>query len=443
MAAAALFDPGLPVSLLPTVLADEGSAVSAPSQAFRIPALQAARALMRAGQWEGAREILVSLDLEPRDDPEGIERLFLLGMVESRLGMPRSAARRFETILARRPDLTRVRLELARVYAALGRDEKASFHFRASLADHLPTSVEDAVATWLERIDARRRWSASLSLSILPESNPARRTESREVMIGGIPFRLGEVSRAASGTGLLINTGAQYSPVAGENLRGVLAGSVAGKYYRNDDWNDISVQGDVGIARLYDAGSLSGGMRYSQRWFGGGRYSDGTGPWVRGRRRVSPSIGMDFSLGSEDIAHRTHPDLDGRNLRLGIGIDWAPGAATAWRLSLDLEDSGARQKHRRSRLQGLGVTLTHAFRGGISVAPGVAVHWRRYEGADPLFLKTRRDRMVRLSVNLLHRKLQFHGFAPYVGLAREVNDSSIPINEYTNDSAVIGMSRNF
>ncbi len=97
-----------------------------------------------------------------------------------------------------------------------------------------------------------------------------------------------------------------------------------------------------------------------------------------------------------------------------------------------LKDGGVWQKHLRSRLLG-----------GISVAPGVAVHRRWYEGADPLFLKSRRGRLVWLSVNLLHRKLQFHGFAPYVDFARGVNDSSIPVNEYTNDSAVIGMSWNF
>ena len=230
--------------------------------AFRIPAIQAAQVLMQAGRWSEAREILESL--KPRDEGEETERLFLLGVAEARLGMLRSAAQRFEAILARRPGLTRVRLELAQVYSALGRDGKARFHFKATLADPLPASVKDAVTSYLNRIDARKRWSASLSFSVLPESNPAKQPAGSVINIGGIPFQLSDDSRAASGTGLLVNTGTQYSPVVGENLRGVLAGSVAGKFYRNDKWNDVSLQGDFGITRLFDRGDAGAACAWAK-----------------------------------------------------------------------------------------------------------------------------------------------------------------------------------
>ena len=410
-------------------------------QTFRIPAIQVARTLMHAGKWDEAREILKPLS--PEDEQGIIERLFLLGVTESRLAMHESAAQRFEAILVLQPDLTRVRLELARVYHALGRDSKARFHFRASLDDALPASVEDAVESWLDRIDGRKRWSASLSFSLLPESNPSKRTQQREIRIGGIPFQLEDDSRVASGTGFLANAGIQFSPVITGDLRAVMAGSVAGKFYRNSDWNDLAAQADIGISQLYDQGSLSGGVRLGRRWLGGDRYSDGAGPYIRGRRYVSPSVRLDLSLSAEHLDHRTQTHLDGRGLRFGAGVDWSSKPRTAWRFSLDLEKTGARRQHLRNRLRGFGVTLTHAFRGGISVAPGITVHRRQYRGVDPLFQNTRRDRLVRLSLNLLHRRLQLHGFAPYIGLAREQNRSTIVINEYVNNSAVIGISRTF
>lgn len=116
-----------PVSV---AMADGSPDVPVLPQTFRVPAIQAARALMHDRQWDEAREI--RMGLRPGSEEEKIERFFLLGMAESRLGMHRSAARRFEAILARRPGLTRVRLELARAWHALGRDGKARFHFRAS-----------------------------------------------------------------------------------------------------------------------------------------------------------------------------------------------------------------------------------------------------------------------------------------------------------------------
>ena len=40
-------------------------------------------------------------------------------------------------------------------------------------------------------------------------------------------------------------------------------------------------------------------------------------------------------------------------------------------------------------------------------------------------------------------RLQVRGFAPYIGYSYEVNRTNIPINEYTNHGAVLGISRNF
>ncbi len=403
--------------------------------------MQFGRLLFDAGRFRDAHAFLEQA--RPGDEEEDIERLFLLGSAEARLGRLRDAARRFEAVLALRPELTRARLELARVYGLLGRDGKARFHFEASLADELPSSVEKAVEAWLDRIDARKRWSASISAAILPESNPAKRTDDDEIRIGGVPFRLDEDAREASGTGLLLGTGAQYSSVLADDWRGVLAASAAAKLYEKSDWNDISVQSDIGAARLFDRGSASGGLRLSRRWLGGKRYSDGIGPWVRGRVRLSPALRLDAALNAERRGHRDHPGLNGWTVTLRPGLDYALDSRTTFRVELDLEHLGAREDRHGSRLGGFAFGVSHAFAGGLSISPRMAMHWRRYDGATPLFGKTRSDRQTRLSVNLLHRALQLQGFAPYIGYFHEWNRSSIPINAWRNQGATIGFSKTF
>ena len=263
-------------SALPDAATSAADRSQSNAETIRVPALHVARVLMNAERWQEARSILTAL--KSRNEEERIERLFLLGLAEVRLGLLPEAAERFEAILAIRPDLTRVRLELARIYHLLGRDQKARFHFEASLGDELPSSVEGAVEAFLDRIDARKRWSVSLSLAALPESNPVKRTDREEVRIGGASFRLNQDAREASGTGLLFSTGAQYSPVLSDDWRGVLAASGAAKLYEQSDWNDISVRGDIGVARLFHRGSVSGGLRIGRRWLGGDRYSDGNRP---------------------------------------------------------------------------------------------------------------------------------------------------------------------
>ena len=431
----------LPAAVAAAVLFAATAFGQAPGLPGGLTDMQFGRLLFEAGRFRDAHAFLEQA--RPAGEEEEIERLFLLGSAEARLGRLRDAGGRFEAVLAIRPELTRARLELARIYGLLGRDGKARFHFEASLADKLPSSVEKAVEAWLDRIDARKRWSVQVSAAVLPESNPVKRTDAQEVRIGGAPFRLDEDAREASGTGLLLRAGAQYSPVLAADWRGVLAASAAAKLYEQSGWNDISVQGDVGAARLFNGGSASGGLRLGRRWLGGDRYSDGIGPWARGRLRLTPALRLDAALGAERRSHPEHPGLDGWIVTLRPGLDYALSARTTLRAELDLEHAGAREDRRGSRLGGLALGVSHAFAGGLSVSPRIAMHWRRYAGRDPLFGKTRSDRQARLSVNLLHRALQYRGFAPYIGFFAERNRSSIPVNSYRNHGGLFGISRTF
>ena len=413
----------------------------APDEHIEISPVRAGQLLFRAGRIQDARKLLEQA--RPENDEERIERLFLLGLIEARLGFPRRAAQRFEAILAQRPELTRVRLELAQVYHTLGRDEKARFHLEASLADKLPSSVETAVEGFLNRIDARKRWSLSLSAAVLPESNPAKRTSRERIRIGGVPFRLNPDARESSGVGYLVTTGTSFSPSLADDLRGVFAATSAAKLYKQPDWNDVSLQGEIGVARLFDRGTVSGGLRLGRRWLAADPYSREIGPWMRARRRLSPASRIEMNLSAVNRDHDSQAARDGWQFSARSAWIYALRAPTSIETSLDLELTGARERHYADGTVGLGITVSHAFRGGLSISPSVAAHVRRYAGPDPLVLKTRSDRRFRIALNVLHRALQYQGFAPYAGYAVEWNRSNIPLHKYLNHGAVFGVSRRF
>ena len=413
----------------------------AAGERIEISPIRAGQLLFRAGRIRDAHKLLERA--RPENEEERIERLFLLGLIDVRLGSPRRAARRFEAILAQRPELTRVRLELARVYDTLGLDEKARFHFEASLADELPSSVEAAVEGFLNRIDARKRWSLSLSAAVVPESNPAKRTGRERIRIGGVPFRLNPDARESSGIGYLVTTGASFSPALADDLRGVFAVSSAAKLYKQPDWNDVSLNGEIGLARLFERGTVSGGLRLGRRWLAADPYSREVGPWIRARLRLSPASRLEVNLSA---VNRDHDSQDARNgWRFSARPAWiyALRAATSVETSLDLELAGARESHDASRTAGVGVTVSHAFRGGLSISPSVSAQVRRHAGPDPLFQRTRSDRRFRIAVNILHRALQYQGFAPYAGYSVEWNRSNIPLHTYRNHGALLGISKTF
>lgn len=406
-----------------------------------ISPVQAGQLLFRARRMEEARKLLERA--RPENDEERIERLFLLGLIDALLGYPRRAARRFETILAERPELTRVRLELAQVYHSLGRDGKAQFHFEASLADKLPSSVETAVEGFLDRIDTRKRWSLSLSTAVVPESNPGKRIDRKQVRIGGVPFQLNPDSRASSGVGYLVTTGASFSPTVADDLRGVFAVSSAAKLYKQPNRNDVSLHAEIGLARLIDKGIVSGGVRLGRRWLAADPYSHEIGPWMRGRLRLSPRSRLEVNLSAVNRTHHGREAQDGWRFSARPTWTYRPYAPTSIETSLDLELADARERYHVGRTARLGITVSHAFRGGLSISPSVSAQIRQHTGPDPLFLKKRRDRQFRIAVQILHRALQYRGFAPYAGYSVEWNRSNIPLNTYRNHGAVFGISKKF
>ena len=426
------------ITFLVAVVAHAEVIPDSPPSPAELTDMQTGRLLIRAGRLEHARAFLEQA--RPSGEEERLEQLFLLGLVEMRLGMPERAAERFEEILALRPGLTRVRLELARVYYLTGRDDKARRLFSSSLVDQLPSSVEAAVEGFLRRIDARKRWSVSVSAAMLPET---KRPERESVLIGGVPFRLDEDARSSSGTGGLVSAGVSFSPVLTDEFRGVLGASIAAKRYRRSQWNDTTASGDLGLARLFDKGSVSGGVRLGRRWSGGEGYHRSAGPWTRMRWRLSNATHLDMALSAGYRKHDTRHERDGWRVAANPRLVHAFNTRTSIEAEPMFEIVSAKSDHHGSRMAGLGVTVSRAFEGGLFVSLSPSAQVRRHAAPDPLFGKRRLDRNVRLGVRVLHRSLRYRGFAPYIGYSIERNRSNIPIHEYRSHGLLVGVSRAF
>ena len=403
----------------------------------KLSGIETGRLLIRTGRLEHARVFLEQA--KPANEEERIERLFLLGQVELHLGMPERAAERFEEILALRPGLTRVRLELASAYYRLGHDRKARDHFSSSLTDPLPSSVETEVEGFLRRIDARRRWSLSVSASVLPET---KRPERETVSIGGVPFNLSEDARSSSGRGGFLSGGASWSPKINETLRGVLGASAAAKLYRGSRWDDVTSSADAGLSRLLATASVSGGVRLGRRWIGGEADRRSIGPWGRLRWRITNATRLEVELSAAYRRHDSHEERDGWRVVARPRIVHAHSARTSIEAEPMFELVEAKENHYASRTVGLGLSVTRA-QGGFSTTVDASASVLQHDGPDPLFGTRRVDRNERIGVRVLHRSLRYRGFTPYVGYSLERNRSNIPIHEFRIQGVQIGVSRRF
>ena len=408
---------------------------------IEISDLQAARLLIKVGRLKDARVFLEQF--QPQNEEEWTERLFLLGRIAVSLGEPEEAIDKFEEILGRRPNLTRVHLELAAAYYAAGIDDKAKFHFRSSLAQNLPLSVESVVDEYLRRINARKRWSASFSFSLLPESNPSRRTEQRVISVGGLPFHLNNDSRPSSGVGGLVSSGVSFSPIIADNIRGLVAVSGAAKIYERSEWNDIRIVTDFGFSRFFRKGSTSMGLRVGRQWTGGERTRKSLGLWIRNRWRKSESVLFEIPTRLEYHKYDRQSYRDGWQFSISPGFNVLLNPRTVIGVEPLLELVGANEKHHQKRVVGLGLGFQKSFENGFSFSINPSFHWNRYVGEDPLFGVKRMDKKFILSIGASHRTFQYKGFTPTSSYVYERNKSNIPVRTYHNHGVNISITRTF
>lgn len=123
-----------------------------------------AKTLMEKEEFQKAYDLL----LEEYPGKQGDNQtLFLKGMAAYRLKRFEKATDYFKAILARNPDLPRVRLELARAYAAQGKREKAKKHFKRVLEMQPPPQVRKNIESFLAMLEEEKNWDLNLAVGYL------------------------------------------------------------------------------------------------------------------------------------------------------------------------------------------------------------------------------------------------------------------------------------
>ena len=416
-------------------------APEAPSWITAPSDLEFARLLIRAGRFRDALAFLKQA--RPTEERDRLERHLLLGRIHLMQDMPAKAVEQYEAALAIHPDLTEARLELARAHYLAGQDVRARHHFELSLGAGLPSPVEEAVRRYLNAIDARKRWSGYFSAALLPETNAARRTDRPMVDIGGIPFRLNDDARSASGTGLQVSLGGAFSPVLADRLRGYLALSTVAKIHENTDLNDIAVTGKAGLTRLLDNGSISGGLQAGRRWVGSDRFQRSIGLWGRINHRLSERVQGNIRAELDFRTHDDNPERDGWRASLDPAFRLALDGQTLLEVSPGFEWVEADARHHASRAASLSIGVIRTFGKNLTASFSSSLQWRNHQGRDPLFDRTRKDRTLQLGGRLFHGSWHLKGFAPYLGYSFEKNTSNIGLHEYSNHGVIAGLSREF
>jgi len=214
-----------------------------------------------------------------------LEAAFQLGQIHLARGQYRQAALYFNDILNLRPDLPRVRLELARAYFLDRSYQDAAFQFELVKGGDLPPEVQAKVDAFLEAIRRQKDWTVSFYLNPVADSNLNQASGGREECLDVIGLTLCRpLEEKVKGYGLAAGTQVDYfkrlSPDWG--LKSSL-GFSALEYERNT-YDDYSLFLALGPRRIWESGEASLQPTFRQRWVSGQEYSRETGLRLEARQ---------------------------------------------------------------------------------------------------------------------------------------------------------------
>ena len=422
--------------------------------------LTEARALFEGGRFGEALALLRPLTRGRTGDADV---LFLVGLAaagasqqpgvseDEREALLDEAIAAFRTMLIDRPDLVRVRLELARAFFLRGRDSLARRHFEQVLAGDLPPAVVANVQRFLIRIRARKRWSVYFGAALAPDSNIGAASDERfiDIHIGGVPlpFRRNEEELTTSGVGLSLWTGGEYQRPLGGRVRLRAGGDVSRREYPGGDFDQTNLGVHLGPRWLAGARtdvSVLGSARRSL--VAGSADYDALGGRLEARRRLTPRVSVTGRASWHDRRYREDRHLDGPARDLSLSGSWV--AAPTVRLDGALGYGTERPELVRNRntSRWLRVGVQKALPRGFAVGASMQLRWTDYEGEWPPHTppgELREDRTRTLSASVHHRRFTLYGFSPELAVTNEVRTTNAQLYDYKKNSAELRFVRQF
>jgi hypothetical protein len=207
----------------------------------------------------------VRADVDAAAPASDAAALFEFGRAEAQAGRHEAALHAFETVLAR-VDSPRVRLELARSLAALGRRDEALAAYRAVLDAHPPEPVDGWVRSEMAALSTAPAqddapvpawtWHPRVGLGALADSNVNAGPADANVQIFGLPFELSADSlaqRDLGGQAWLAVGGARAGDWGRWHVDAQWAGT---RYRRLGDFSSDTLDVQAGLAQASEGRSL-------------------------------------------------------------------------------------------------------------------------------------------------------------------------------------------
>ncbi len=422
------------------------------------PTLENARAFMGAGRFDLALIILRHLAANPPPDADFTDIHFLIGLSaiaaaqlvpdeEPRNALLDEAIQALLAILADRPELVRVRLELARAFFLKGEDQLSRRHFEQVLAGDPAPPVVANINRFLAEIRARRRWTFRAGGAIAPDTNIGAVSDSEIIYIFGLPFQRSAADLASSGLGVVGWGGGEYQYPLHDRLRLRAGADAYHREYPGGRFDQSLASVHLGPRWLIAPRTEGSVLATVQRqWFGGPPYSDTVG----GRVELEHQPNGPYLVGGNiAVQTRTFADfdyLDGPLFSASVFGVWAVAPTVRLDGAVGYRRERTESEQYRNATRWLRADASVALPLGFTFGVGGELHWSRYQGDWSFFTQGNPDRADRLRiarVSLFNRRLTIFGISPQLVLVNEARQTNAQLYDYKRNRAELRFQRQF
>ena len=385
--------------------------------------LDAIKDAIAAKQWARAAAEVVRLPGVP-----GIDRTelsFREGMEAMSQNQFDAAAQVFRRILDERPDLLRVRLELARALYLAGKDEAARSQFETVLAADLPAPVAENVRTFLDRLRARRAQRLDVSLGYVADSDAIGRARQDTATINGLSYRLSDDAKRPSGSGVDIRARGRYRFPITERTQLTAWSEFSRADSINDRLDDTTIKVGGGTVWSSRRSEFRISPFYTHRVYGNAAYLKQHGVRVETLKKIATRW---LIKGTSEWSHQRLSETPGRN-----GPLCRVAARAHATLSKDASAYGEMSYRREqgasalydSRTWGAVVGASRDSASGLDASAEFGLQRHRFDRWQPVFGQARADRQTEAKLQMMHRRWKVFGTSPAISVSRIQNHSTV------------------
>ena len=403
--------------------------------------IETARAAIARGNLEDAEFLLEGV----KPGEGNVDDLdFLHGTIAATRGDWETAIARFRAMLARDPELPRVRLDLALAYFQARQDGSAAYHFRQALGDDsLPPVARARTLAYLDAIRRRRSWSLNGGIALVPDDNINAATSARLVQLFGFPAQLSEDARQTSGVGVSAFVSGGYEARLSPDIRFRANAGLYTRTYEENQFNDRTLTLRAGPRFIFEDFDLRPELTGRFRELGGEIYSRAAGLNLSSDWLFAPAWRLNAGVTAERISYESFLG-EGRNYGVQLGVSRAFGRATLLRADTSFRRETVSREAYSWREYSIAFLAARELPRGFVVSAGPSHRWRRYGGRLPaLGPDPRFDRTLAGQIKASNRHIELFGFMPEITIRHERRSSNLDLYDYKRTVAEIGVVRSF